>query len=323
MNYRHRTPKNKPVEARNIDGVYTALITPMLAGKGLSNSIDYPKLYRLIDDQERAKVAGIVIAGTTGQSATLDWKEHEELVTNAFNYTGKNYPLMQFIVGAGSNCTREALIHSWNIERKIGPSTFLHVTGYYNNPTQEGLFQHYRTLSESLPNSNIIIYNVPGRTSSNILPETVIRLANETSNIVGIKEASGNLEAAKEIIDHTRRNRFRVLSGEDHLVNDMMQLGAAGVISASANLAPRYFNEIISYAQRGHCAEAEAMQKEINPLVKQGVFRIKNPIPLAYYFNTHLRLPLTPVPEELRPGLDTLISGYTPERLGIDLRNYR
>lgn len=312
--------KNHPIEPRELEGVYTALITPMLAGNGLSNPIDYQKIYRLIKDQARAGVRGIVVAGTTGQSSTLSLEEHADLVEEVFQHVNYCYPNLQFIVGAGSNCTRDAINLSREIERRIGNSTFLHVTGYYNNPPQQGLVAHFERLAQSLPNSNIILYNVPGRTSSRIEPDTAIQLSN-TENIIGIKEASGDLEAVRKILSGTERERFVVLSGEDDLVEDIMQLGGKGVISASANIAPRYFVRITQAALRGDYEEARTLQDRVSLLVEKGVFYMKNPIPLAHMFDTELRLPLVKLPE-IQAHLEEVLSCFSPEELGVDLRDY-
>ncbi len=313
--------KNRPLDVTELQGTYTALITPMQRGDGLKNPIDYAKLYRLIEDQEAAGIQGVVVAGTTGQSATLSHKEHAIFVNTIYKHVADRYPQLQFIVGAGSNCTNEAISLSKEIENKIGPSTFLHVTGYYNNPPQEGLIAHYNMLAKAIPKSNIILYNVPGRTSSKIEPETVMTLIDHVENIIGIKEASGDLEAVKRIIAYTNPDRFRVVSGEDHLVAEIIKEGGTGVISASANIAPKYFVEITKAALAGDHQEARRLQEEILPLVKQGVFYKKNPIPLAEMFNTELRLPLVRL-SGIRPNLEKLLMEYPSDKLGINVKDY-
>ena len=316
-----RMMRNSPIQIDELRGVYTALITPMLPGNGLSNPIDYQKLFRLIDDQACAGVSGVVIAGTTGQSSTLSMKEHAELALKSFRYVKANHPNLQFIVGSGSNCTREAIDLSFEIEEAIGHSTFLHVTGYYNNPPQEGLIEHYERLAACLPHSNIILYNVPGRTGSNIEARTVVELS-KIANIVGIKEASGNLEAVDRVVSETDREKFVVLSGEDDIIDQIFLLGGRGVISASANIAPKYFVQITNAGLAGEFIEVRRLQEDINRLVRQGVFYRKNPIPLAHMFDTELRLPLVKLPD-IEPHLEEVLSYYSPEELGIDLRNYR
>ncbi len=317
----NRNHRNHPIEANELYGTYTALITPMLPGNGLDNRVDYEKMFRLIGDQVKAGVRGIVVAGTTGQSSTLSLDEHAKVVEEVFNYVSRNHPDLQFMVGAGSNCTRDAINLSFSIEDTIGPSTFLHVTGYYNNPPQEGIYAHFERLAIALPNSNIILYNVPGRTSSKIEPRTVVKLS-KIANIVGIKEASGDLENVVGIISETDRDRFVVLSGEDDFVDQIVELGGRGVISAGANIAPRYFVQITNAGLAGEFREAGRLQEAINPLVRQGVFYRKNPIPLAHIFDSELRLPLVKLPD-IEPHLVEVLSHYSPAELGIDLRNYR
>jgi len=315
------TQRNNPIDVENLQGSYTALITPMYRGNGLNNPIDYPKLYKLIQDQVNAGITGFVVAGTTGQTATLLPGEHVDFVEQVFNHIQGNFSNLQFIVGAGSNSTNEAINLSREIESRIGPSTFLHVTGYYNNPPQEGIIAHFEKLSESLPCSNVILYNVPSRTGSKIEPDTVVHLANNTKNIIGIKEASGNMDAVKRIIQHTNSSRFRILSGEDDLVAKIMEIGGMGVISASANIAPKYFVGITKEALAGDFETAHRLQNEINPLVKEGVFYRKNPIPLAHMFDTELRLPLVKLPC-IEPQIQHVLLQYTSEQLGINLGRY-
>ncbi len=314
--------KNTPIPIEKLEGVYTALITPMFPGNGLNNAIDYSKMQKLIDNQVRAGINGIVVAGTTGQTSTLLTEEHISLVENIFDYTSRTHPQLQFIVGAGSNSTQEAINLSRKIEERIGPSTFLHVTGYYNNPPQEGITEHFIKLAQNIPESSIILYNVPTRTGSNIEPETAIALGASIKNIIGIKEASGDMEAVKKIIQHSSKYTFRVLSGEDDLVAKIMQEGGTGVISASANIAPKYFVDIARAALNKDYDKADRLQYEVLDLVKQGVFYRKNPIPLAHMFNTEIRLPLIKLPK-IQDHLQRILSEYSPENLGINLEDYK
>ncbi len=309
---------NKPIQLNELQGTFPALITPMYARDGLTNPIDYDKMFKLIDQQSRAGINGILIAGTTGQSATLSHNEHIALVKEAYHHIKDNNLELDFIVGAGSNCTREAISLSKSIEQAIGPTTFLHVTGYYNNPPQQGLISHFKEISKNIK-GNIILYNVPGRTKSNLQPDSVAELS-EIENIIGLKEASGDLEQVAEIIQKTDSEKFRVLSGEDHQVAEIMKLGGYGVISASANIAPKYFVKITKAALNKDYEKAEKLQQEINPLVKQGVFLVKNPIPLAHIFNTGLRLPLIKIPS-IQQKLEDVLSPYKSEDLGINLED--
>jgi 4-hydroxy-tetrahydrodipicolinate synthase len=311
--------ENKPLQLNELQGTFPALITPMYAGDCLSNPIDYDKMFKLIDQQSREGIQGVLIAGTTGQSATLSHDEHIKLVKKTHDYISRNHTQLKFIAGAGSNCTREAISLSKSIEQAVGPTTFLHVTGYYNNPPQKGLISHFKAISKNIK-GNMILYNVPGRTKSNLQPDSVAELS-EIENIIGLKEASGNLEQVAEIIKKTTPENFRVLSGEDHQVAEIMKLGGYGVISASANIAPKYFVKITKAALDNEYQQAEKLQKEINPLVKQGVFLVKNPIPLAHIFNTNLRLPLVKIPS-IQQKLEDVLSKYKPEDLGINLEQY-
>jgi 4-hydroxy-tetrahydrodipicolinate synthase len=301
----------KPAE---LQGCYTALITPMRENK----YIDYKKLDRLIYDQVETSITGILACGTTGQSAALSHKEHVDLADHIFHYLDGR---KQYIASAGSNSTREAIDLSNAIEERIGPTTFLHVTGYYNNPPQEGLLQHYRKIAKKIhKDSNMILYNVPGRTSSNIEPETAIELA-QNPKIIGIKEASGDMQQVERIIRKTDPKNFRVLSGEDNLVTKIIHEGGYGVISASANIAPEYFAKLARLSLSEYDVEARVMQQRIIPLVN-AVFSAKNPIPLAQMFETNVRLPLVNLPG-LMPKIRQALSNYTVEELGIDLKKYQ
>jgi len=307
--------QNQAVKVNELQGVYTALITPMQE----DGSIDYRKLDMLIDDQVVAGIDGVLACGTTGQSATLSHDEHADLAEHIFNYVNGRVRVM---VSAGSNSTTEAKALSKEIESRIGPTTFLHVTGYYNNPPQEGLIAHYSAVADAIgPDSNVILYNVPGRTKSNIEAETAIVLA-ENPRIIGIKEASGNLEQVEKIIQDTDSNSFRVMSGEDDLVVKIMEMGGFGVISATANVAPGYFAKMVQTALEGRYEEAHKMQQYVNPLVKQGIFLAKNPIPLAHMFNTNVRLPLVKLPR-IEERLRRTSAMFGAEELGIDLTKYQ
>jgi len=305
---------NQPIQTNELKGVYPALMTSMHE----SGEIDFRKLHMLIDDLIAAGVDGILACGTTGQSATLSHEEHIDLVAHVYNYVNGK---CMFMAGAGSNCTREAIELTTKIEERIGPATFLHVTGYYNNPPQEGLIKHYNAITEAMhPESNLIMYNVPGRTKSNIESDTAIELS-KNQKIIGIKEASGDLEQVERIIKGTDSDNFRVMSGEDNLVAKIMDMGGYGVISASANIAPKLFVELTRFALEGYIETAYKIQEHVNPLVK-AVFCAKNPIPLAHMFDTHLRLPLCRL-ERVQAQIDTILNRYRSEELGIDLKKYK
>jgi len=304
--------RNQAIQVQELQGVYTALITPMHEDK----SIDYGKLDMLIDDQVEAGVDGVLACGTTGQSATLSHEEHADLAEHIFNYVDGRARVM---VSAGSNSTREAIVLSQEIERRIGPTTFLHVTGYYNNPPQEGLIAHYEAVAEAIgPESNVVLYNVPGRTNSKIKAGTAVELAGHPK-IIGIKEASGDLEQAEKIIRGTNPDNFRLMSGEDNLVTKIIELGGFGVISATANIAPAYFSRMVQAAldpmHEDHRRMHE-MQQYINPLV-EAVFCAKNPIPLAHMFDTDVRLPLVKLPR-IKERIKRALAMFSIKELGID-----
>lgn len=305
--------KNEPIPANELQGCYPAVITPFNS----NGDVDYEKLEMLIDDLCNTNISGILACGTTGQDCTLSHNEQVDLAEHFFNYVDRRKPLM---VGAGSNNTSEASELSRNIEERIGPTTLLHATGYKNNPTQKGIYKHFSQVTENLNGSNLILYTVPGRTGSNIETETSIQLAQNPS-IIGIKDASGNLEQVESVINRTNPENFRVLSGEDHLVGKIMQRGGYGVISASANVAPEYFSRMCGEALQGNYQDAHEMQEYIMPIVK-AVFSKKNPIPLAHMFGTELRLPLCRH-EELQDYVDAAVNSYTKEELGIDMAKYK
>ena len=301
------------IQLNELQGAYTALITPMCS----NGEIDHKILERLIDDQITSGIDGILACGTTGQSATLSYEEHIDLVEHIYNHINGR---TQFMASAGSNSTREAIKLSNEIEDRIGPTTLLHVTGYYNNPPQQGLIAHYTAIADSLnPESNLILYNVPGRTGSNIEAKTAIVLS-KNPKIIGIKEASGDLDQVDEVIRNTDSNNFRVISGEDDLVSEIMEKGGYGVISATANIAPRYFKQITQSALNGKYVKSHYLQNQVNPLVK-AVFSAKNPIPLAHMFDTNLRLPLVRLPK-INNQIEDTLRNYDPEKLGINTEDY-
>lgn len=287
----------RPEELR---GCFPALITPM-ASQGETLEIDIDAFHRLIADVVDAGVAGIVIAGTTGQSATLSHDEHVELVRDGALYAkayarGKGREV-KVVASAGSNSTAEARMLSRRILASGNVDALLHVTGYYNNPPQEGLLKHFRLMGDLAAENDagVILYNVPSRTNSNITPQTCIALAAHPA-IVAVKEASGNLEQVQAIIDGTRREEFAVVSGEDHLVADIIRMGGIGVISASANVWPGEFQALCELALAGEHEKAAELQAALAPCVA-ATFCVKNPIPLHEMLGSEVRLPLVGIGE--------------------------
>lgn len=300
--------------ARDLTGVFTAVITPMFN----SGEIDFAKLEQLVEDQIAAGVAGVVPCGTTGQSATLTHEEHIDIAIRVAKQVKKR---CKVIVSAGSNSTREAIHMSNQVEKAIGPVTLLHVTGYYNCPPQEGIRAHFETLADSLLHreSNIVIYNVPGRTACPITAETLIALSAHPQ-IIGVKEVS-SVEQAVAVANATDSDSFRVLSGEDPLTAAMIAGGATGTISGAANLAPKALVDLVAAAMSGDEGRAAVIQRELEEAITY-VYSVKNPIPLGFAFDSAVRLPLCFVPS-LEQGLRRVLERYTPEYLGIDLSQYR
>ena len=281
-------------------GCHVALITPMTR-LGSLMVIDYPKLYTLIDRCLDAGVAGLLFAGTTGQSATLGDDELIELCARGVAYaraaaqaSGRT---VACLVSAGSNATAQALDLSRRVIDGVRPDALLHVTGYYNNPPQEGLVRHFEAVADLAARSDtsVLLYNIPGRTGSHIEPKTMIRLAAHPA-IAGVKDAVGDLDALQHIRDQTDPQSFALLSGEDHLVSPVVRLGGIGVISAAANRWPAEFQRLADLANAGDFAAADALQAALQPCI-DAVFSAKNPIPLHAMFSAGVRLPLVTVDE--------------------------
>ena len=269
-------------------GSMVALVTPMQA----DGALDREALDRLVEFHVENGTDAIVAVGTTGESATLDDEEHCALIRQVVETAANRIPV---IAGTGSNSTREA-IELTRCAMEAGADACLLVTPYYNKPTQEGLYLHYKAIAEAVPIPQIL-YNVPGRTVCDMLPETVARLA-QISNIVGIKEATGNLERGKEIMDRCG-DKLDVYSGDDATAMELILLGAKGDISVTANVAPRAMHEMCAAALRGDRAKAERINASLLALHKN-LFLEANPIPVKWalqemgLIQPGIRLPLTP-----------------------------
>ncbi len=267
-------------------GMATALITPFRD----DGSVDEDGLRRLVDFQEENGANVLIPCGSTGESATLSHEEHirvVEIVRDQAKHA-------KIIAGAGSNSTAEAVYLS-KASADLGCDGILSISPYYIKPTQEGIYQHYKTISESI-DIPLIIYNVPGRTGSNISAETTLRLA-ELPNIAAIKEASGNVNQIQEVLCR-RPKGFEVLSGDDGLTFALMGMGCDGVISVAANCCPRSMSQMISLCKQERYLEAREIHFKLMPLFSD-LFIESNPIPIKYvmkrlgYGNGKLRLPLT------------------------------
>jgi len=270
-----------------IAGSIVALVTPMDTQGGL----DWDALSKLVDFHLQEGTDAIVAVGTTGESATLNVNEHVEVIRRVVDQVNGKIPV---IAGTGANCTREAIELTANA-KSVGADACLLVTPYYNKPTQEGLYQHFRAIAEavSIPQ---ILYNVPGRTVCDMQPETVERLS-KVPNIRGIKEATGNLERAREVLDRVSKDFF-VYSGDDPTAVELILMGGKGNISVTANVAPRAMRDLCAAAIRGEAAIARAMNERLMPLHK-ALFLESNPIPVKWALHEMgltaegIRLPLT------------------------------
>lgn len=276
-------------------GSMVALITPMHA----DGSIDEQALEALVGFHIDNSTDAIVAMGTTGESATLSHSEHRHVVKRVVEVVDGKIPV---IAGTGSNSTAEA-IELTQAALEDGADAALLVAPYYNKPTQEGLYQHYKLLAEQVAIPQIL-YNVPGRTASDILPETVERLAS-IGNIVGIKDATGSVERASEIISRCG-NTMEVYSGEDPATLEIMLAGGKGTISVTANVAPRLMHEMCAAALAGNREEATRLNDQLIPL-HRALFLEPNPTPAKWalhkmgYGSEGIRLPLLPLSESIRP----------------------
>ena len=248
-------------------GVFVAVVTPFKNGK-----IDEEALRGLIDFQIAGGVDGIVPCGTTGESATLNHEEHDQVIRIAVDACkGK----ASVLAGTGSNSTREAIQLSRNA-KNAGADGLLQITPYYNKPNQEGLYHHFSSIADAV-DLPIVLYNVPSRTSVNMVPETVVRLA-KIEKIVGIKEASGSLQAISKIIDNCGKD-FTVLSGDDPLLWPILAIGGKGVISVTANILPAKVAALCKAAAIGDIAGARSLHYELMD-INDSLFIDTNPIPV-------------------------------------------
>ncbi|MBM7059731.1 4-hydroxy-tetrahydrodipicolinate synthase [Pseudomonas sp. UL073] len=270
-----------------IAGSMVALVTPMDA----QGRLDWDALSKLVDFHLQEGTNAIVAVGTTGESATLDVQEHIEVIRRVVDQVAGRIPV---IAGTGANSTREAVELTENA-KTAGADACLLVTPYYNKPTQEGLYQHFRHIAEAVAIPQIL-YNVPGRTACDMLPETVERLS-KVANIIGIKEATGDLQRGKEILDRVSQD-FLVYSGDDPTAVELMLMGGKGNISVTANVAPRAMSDLCAAAMAGDAATARAINDRLMPLHKN-LFIESNPIPVKWalvemgLMQEGIRLPLT------------------------------
>ncbi len=290
-------------------GSLVALVTPFDG----NNRVDYTSLKRLVDFHVEQGSNGLVIAGTTGESPTLERSEHIELIGRCVEIAAGRIPV---IAGTGSNSTSQSI----ELSRAVadpGIAAYMAVVPYYNKPTQEGIYQHYTALANAI-DKPLLMYNVPGRTVADMLPETVARLAPH-GNIFGLKEATGNIDRLRAIRALVGDD-FMLYSGDDFTVLPFIEAGGQGVVTVSGNVAPRQMAALCRLASAGRWDEARAIDDTLQPLNKM-LFIESNPIPVKWavsqmnLMEPHIRLPLTPFSaqyhQDMRAAMRT--AGVAPE----------
>lgn len=286
------------------EGSFVAIVTPFKNGK-----VDEEGLRNLIEFQITNGTNGIVPCGTTGESATLDHEEHSQVISISVDACKGRVPVL---AGTGSNSTKEAIKLTKEAERAKADGALL-ITPYYNKPTQDGLYNHFEAIAKET-NLPIVLYNVPGRTSVNMLSNTVKRLS-EIKNCVGIKEASGSLQQMSEIVDQCGDN-FSLISGDDPLLLPILSVGGKGIISVTANVAPDKVSKLCAHASKNEMDEARKLHFELMEL-NNAMFIETNPIPvktalgLMGKISPDLRPPLSSMCEENLDSLKTVLRKYS------------
>jgi len=287
-------------------GSIVAIATPF-SDKG--TKVDEKKFRDLIEFQIKNGSSGIVPCGTTGESATLNFQEHERVIEIVIEQTKKRVPV---IAGTGSNSTDEAIMLTRDAE-KAGADASLQVSPYYNRPTQRGLYEHFKAIAGAVK-IPIILYNIASRTGVNIEPETIARLANDCKNIVGVKEASGSLDQMARIKSLCSKN-FELISGDDGLTLPVLSIGGIGIISVVANIVPRDVADLVSAYESGNIKKAQEVHYKLLPLIK-AVFLETNPIPvktamgLMGLCEPDLRLPMCSMSPENLEKLKKALKDY-------------
>src|SRR6267143_6681175 len=285
-------------------GCATALVTPFKA----DGAIDEERLRTLVDRQIKGGVRLLVPCGTTGESATMTEAEDQRVIAITVEVARGR---ARVIAGTGSNSTAAA-IESSQRARDLGAEAMFHVAPWYNKPTQEGLYAHFRAIAEAIPDTPIMLYNVPGRTSSNIAAQTVLRLARDCENIVAIKEASGNLTQIMEILRERPKN-FCVLSGDDAVTLPLIALGAKGIVSVASNEIPDLMSRMTELALAGNWEEARALHYRLLPLMEINFIEsspgpVKAAMAMMGLLEENLRLPLVPIQEKSRARVREVIN---------------
>ncbi|MBN3040349.1 MAG: 4-hydroxy-tetrahydrodipicolinate synthase [Candidatus Omnitrophica bacterium] len=288
-----------------LKGSIVAIVTPFDS----RGEILFDKLKELIEWHIKKGTDGILVCGTTGESATLTHPEHKKIIEFAVKALNKRLPL---VAGCGSNSTHEALDLA-EFAKKSGADYSLIITPYYNKPTQEGLYRHFKTIADKV-NIPIIIYNVPSRTGSNILPETVARLYNDCSNILGVKEASGSLDQVTSLMTMVDKD-FLLFSGADEINLPILSVGGVGAISVAANVMPSETHQLIASFLQGDLKKARELQLYLYNIIK-ALFIETNPIPvktalgLMKMIEPNMRLPLCPISEGNLAKLKSVLKEY-------------
>ena len=285
-----------------ITGSIPAMVTPMLE----DGSVDYDSLRKLIDWHIAEGTDCIGVVGTTGESPTVNVEEHREIIRVSVEQAKGRVPIM---AGCGANSTAEA-IELAKFAKSVGADCQLQVVPYYNKPTQEGLYQHFKAIAEAVPDLPVILYNVPGRSVADMQHETVLRLA-QVPGIVGIKEATGNIERAQWLIRDLPKE-FAVYSGDDPSAVALMLCGGKGNVSVTANVAPRLMHELCVAAMAGDVQKAMEIQFKLMPMHKN-LFVEANPIPVKWAMarmglcGGTLRLPMTELSKSPQPVVEAAL----------------
>ena len=282
----------------------TALVTPFTS----DGSVDEPALTRLIEYQISNGVKVLVPCGTTGESATMTEAEDQRVISLTIELAKGR---ARVIAGGGSNSTAVAIENS-KIIRDLGADAVLQVAPFYNKPTQDGLYAHFRAIAEAVADLPIVIYNVPGRTSSNIAAETTLRLARDCENIVAVKEASGNLSQIMEIL-HGRPDGFHVVSGDDAVTLPLIALGGDGLISVASNEAPALMSKMVTLALEGKWNEARELHYRLLPLMEVNFIEsspgpVKAALAMMGMIDENYRLPLVPIQEKSKAKVREVIT---------------
>lgn len=288
---------------KKINGAITALATPFLK----NGDLDIVSLKKLVQFQIKNGISGLVPCGSTGEAATLTTEEHEKVVKTVVEEAKRK---VLIIAGAGSNDTQKAIRLS-KLCKKAGADALLHVTPYYNKPTVSGLIAHFKAIADAV-DMPIILYNVPGRTGSNVLPDAVLTIAKKVPQVVGVKEASGSIVQIMEIVKGASKD-FSVLSGDDSLTLPLIAVGGVGCISVVANETPKEFSELIRAGLDGNFENSRRIHYELLDLMNAN-FIESNPIPVKTALSMMgmmkevFRLPLTPMSEKNKETLKTVLT---------------